>query len=84
MLNLLRKELRLAVHPTSWIFLGLSLMLLIPSYPYYVAFFYTGLGIFFTCLSARENQDISYIAESIEACYAFTHSIYAVRERHVL
>ena len=29
MLNLLRKELRLAVHPTSWIFLGLSLMLLI-------------------------------------------------------
>ena len=59
MLNLLRKELRLAVHPTSWIFLGLSLMLLIPSYPYYVAFFYTGLGIFFTCLSARENQDIS-------------------------
>ena len=61
MLNLLRKELRLAVHPTSWIFLGLSLMLLIPSYPYYVAFFYTGLGIFFTCLSARENQDISYM-----------------------
>ena len=34
MLNLLRKELRLAVHPTSWLFLGLSLMLLIPSYPY--------------------------------------------------
>ena len=61
MLNLLRKELRLAVHPTSWLFLGLSLMLLIPSYPYYVAFFYTGLGIFFTCLSARENQDISYM-----------------------
>lgn len=61
MLNLLRKELRLAVHPTSWIFLCLSLMLLIPSYPYYVAFFYTGLGIFFTCLSARENQDIPYM-----------------------
>ena len=61
MLNLLRKELRLAVHPTSWLFLGLSLMLLIPSYPYYVAFFYTGLGIFITCLSARENQDISYM-----------------------
>lgn len=60
MIKLLSKELRLAMHPTSLIFLGLSAMILIPNYPYLVTFFYTGLGIFFTCLSGRENHDIAY------------------------
>ncbi len=58
--NLLYKELRLTLHPTAFIFLALSAMLLIPNYPYYVTFFYTGLAIFFTCLNGRENHDISY------------------------
>lgn len=60
MKTLLYKELKLAVHPTSLLFLSLSAMLLIPNYPYYVAFFYTCLGIFFTCLQGRENHDIFY------------------------
>lgn len=60
MIKLLAKELRLAMHPTSLIFLGLSAMILIPNYPYLVTFFYTGLGVFFTCLSGRENHDIAY------------------------
>lgn len=60
MKNLLYKELRLAAHPTCWVFLGLSAMLLIPNYPYHVAFFYTALGLFFTCLQGRENQDVYY------------------------
>lgn len=60
MKNLLYKELKLALHPTSVIFLLFGAMLLIPSYPYYTAFFYTGLGIFFTCLTGRENHDIYY------------------------
>ena len=60
MKNLLYKELRLAMHPTCIIFLSLSAMLLIPNYPYYVTFFYTTLGVFFTCLTARENHDIFY------------------------
>jgi ABC-type Na+ efflux pump permease subunit len=54
------KERRLALHPTCWIFLLLSAMVLIPNYPYYVIFFYTGLGIFFTCLTGRENQDVLF------------------------
>lgn len=58
--KLLYKEIRLVTHPTSIIFLGLSAMMLIPNYPYYVTFFYTTLGIFFTCLSGRENHDIFY------------------------
>lgn len=60
MRNLLLKEFKLAMHPTAIIFLSLSAMLMIPNYPYYVTFFYTGLAIFFTCLNGRENNDIFY------------------------
>jgi hypothetical protein len=61
-LNLLRKEFKLAMHPTAIIFLSFSVMLIIPNYPYYVTFFYTGLAVFFTCLTGRENNDIAYSA----------------------
>lgn len=62
MRQLLRKEFRLAMHPTNVMFLGLSAMMLIPNYPYYVTFFYTTLALFFTCLNGRENNDIPYSA----------------------
>lgn len=61
MKNLLKKELTLSLHPTAPIFLALSAMLLIPNYPYYVVFFYTGLAVFFTCLTGRENNDVFYM-----------------------
>jgi hypothetical protein len=35
-------------------------MLMIPNYPYYVTFFYTTMGLFFVCLTGRENHDIEY------------------------
>lgn len=60
MKNILYKEFRLAVHPTGFLFLAMPLMLLIPNYPYYVAYFYMTLALFFTCLSGRENHDIAY------------------------
>lgn len=60
MKNMLLKEFRLALHPTNLIFLSLSAMLIIPNYPYYVTFFYTTLGLFFLCLTGRENHDIEY------------------------
>lgn len=60
MKELLYKEFKLAAHPTTYLFLLLGMMLLIPAYPYYVAFIYTCLGVFFIFLSARENQDILY------------------------
>lgn len=56
---MLRKEL-FAMHPTSPLFLLLSALLLVPGYPYLVTFFYTGLAVFFTCLSGRENHDVVY------------------------
>lgn len=60
--NLIYKEFKLAVHPTSYIFLGLSLMLLIPNYPYYVVFFYQTLGIFFTFLNGNTTNDVFFTA----------------------
>lgn len=60
MKKLLRKEILLSMHPTAPIFLILSMMLIIPNYPYYVVFFYTGLAVFFTCLNGRENNDVFY------------------------
>lgn len=59
---LLFKEIKLALHPTSYLFMAIGAMLMIPSYPYYVAFVYTCLSIFFIFLSARENKDIFYTA----------------------
>jgi len=60
MKNLLYKEFKLAAHPTTYIFLALCTMMLIPRYPGYVAFFYICLSIFFVFLSARENKDVFY------------------------
>lgn len=57
MKQMLYKEWKLAFHPTVAMFWLLSAMLLIPNYPYYVAFFYTTLGLFFVCLTGRENND---------------------------
>ena len=59
--TLLKKELSLVLHPMNICFLGLSAMVLIPNYPYYVTFFYTTLGIFMMFQTARENRDLSYM-----------------------
>ena len=61
MLDLIKKELKLSLHPTAPIFLLLSAMLLIPNYPYYVVFFYTTLGVFFICQNGREVNDINFM-----------------------
>lgn len=60
MMKLLKKELVLSMHPTVLIMLILSVMVLIPNYPYSVIFFYTALSVFFTCITGRENNDIAY------------------------
>ena len=60
MKELLFKEFKLAMHPTSYLFLAVGALLLIPAYIYYVAFIYTCLSIFFLFLIARENKDILF------------------------
>ena len=43
---LMKKEWKLTVTPVPLLFLLLSALVLVPSYPYYVTFFYNALGIF--------------------------------------
>lgn len=62
MKSLLYKELKLAKHPTMFIFPLFALMLLIPSYPYYLAFMYTLLAVFYVFMWGRENNDVLFTA----------------------
>ena len=55
------KEWKLAMSPVPFFFLALSGLVLIPSYPYYVTFFYNALGIFLFFQSCRENRDVYYM-----------------------
>lgn len=59
---LIKKEWRLVVTPVPLLFLALSALVLVPSYPYYVTFFYNALGIFLMLQAARENRDVYYMA----------------------
>ena len=58
--KLLKKELKLCLHPAAVIMLGLSVLILIPGYPYTVSFFYAMLGLFFVAQGARENHDVTF------------------------
>ena len=58
--KLLKKEWALCMHPAAWIMLGLTVLILIPNYPYPVSFFYVTLGIFFISMGARENHDVTF------------------------
>lgn len=60
MLALLKKEFALCLHPTCLLFLCFAAFVFIPSYPYEVMFFFSGLSVFFVCLTARENGDAAY------------------------
>ena len=62
MCKLLQKELRLAAHPTLYIFMCMGALLLIPAYPYGVVFFFSMMGVFQSTMYARETRDIYYSA----------------------
>ena len=57
------KEWKLAMSPVPFFFLALSGLLLIPNYPYYVTFFYNGLGLFsaFSCFSSPAGKTATCI-----------------------
>ena len=60
MIKMLKKEFALCLHPTSIVFLFLAFLVFIPNYPYEVIFFFSGLSVFFICLTARENGDVAF------------------------
>lgn len=57
---LLKKEFSLCAHPTCFVFLAFACFVFIPNYPYEVMFFFSGLSVFFVCLTARENGDAAF------------------------
>lgn len=56
------KQFRLVCHPMTLIFPLFGVMLLIPSYPYTLVFFYVMLGLFFSFINSREQRDIYFSA----------------------
>ena len=60
MLNLIKKEIALCLHPTAFIFLLFAVLVFVPNYPYEVIFFFSCLSVFFCCMMTRENGDISF------------------------
>jgi len=62
MFNLLYKELRLAAHPTLYVFMLMGALIIIPSYPYSVVFLFGCLAPFITFLFGRETRDTYYTA----------------------
>ncbi len=82
MKNLLKKELKLAASPLSFLFLAFSLMVFIPGYPILVGAFFICLGIFYSFQNGREQNDVIYTAllplpkcSLVQAKFIFTVSI---------
>ena len=59
-MKMLMKEWKLCMHPTGYIMLLCTALVLVPGYPYAVSCFYMGLAIYFICLTARENHDAGF------------------------
>lgn len=60
LIQLLKKEFSLALHPTAWIYLLFASFVFIPGYPYEVMFFFSTLSVFFICMIGRENGDLFF------------------------
>lgn len=78
MIKLLRKEMRLAASPLSYIFIVFGLMTFLPGYPILVGSFFVCLGMFQSFQASREANDITYTAllpvakrDVVRAKYAF-------------
>lgn len=60
--TLLYKEWRLTLHSAAYLFLCFGALTLVPNYPYGMVFFFGALGLYFTTVSARENNDMLFAA----------------------
>ena len=62
MRKLLKKEMKLAASPLSYIFIMFGLMAFLPGYPILVGSFFFCFGLFQSFQCAREANDITYTA----------------------
>ena len=60
--KLLKKEMKLAASPLSYIFIVFGLMAFLPGYPILVGSFFVCLGLFQSFQCMREANDITYTA----------------------
>ena len=85
MKNLMRKEIKLAASPISFIFILFSVMAMIPGYPILVGAFFICFGVFQSFQNACANNDILYTVllpikktDAVRAKYGFTMIIQMV------
>lgn len=85
MKNLMRKEIKLAASPISFIFILFSVMAMIPGYPILVGAFFICFGVFQSFQNACANNDILYTVllpikktDVVRAKYGFTMLIQMV------
>ncbi len=85
MKNLMRKEIKLAASPISFIFILFSAMTMIPGYPILVGAFFICFGVFQSFQNACANNDILYTVllpikktDVVRAKYGFTMLIQMV------
>ncbi len=78
MMKLLKKEMKLAASPLSYVFTAFGLMSFVPGYPILVGSFFVCLGLFQSFQAAREANDITYTAllpvakgDAVRAKYVF-------------
>lgn len=62
MMKLLKKEMKLAASPLSYIFIVFGLMSFVPGYPILVGSFFVCFGLFQSFQASRETNDITYTA----------------------
>lgn len=62
MITLLKKEMKLAASPLSYLFIVFGLMAFVPGYPLLVSAFFVCLGLFQSFQAAREANDVLYTA----------------------
>lgn len=79
MKNLMRKEIKLAASPISFVFILFSAMAMIPGYPILVGAFFVCFGVFQSFQNACVNNDILYTVllpikktDAVKAKYGFT------------
>lgn len=59
---LLYKEFKLSIHPATFLFMLFGILLLVPSWPFFIAFGYLFIGIFNTFFIGRANGDVFFTA----------------------
>ena len=62
MRDLLYKEFRLGIHPTMFFFMCFGVLLLIPSWPFFIAFGYIFIAFMNIYIMGRSNDDIFFTA----------------------